>query len=156
MFALSRRAGFTLRDLLVVVFLIGVALALLGPRMNGSRINTYRNHCVNNMRQLGLALQNYHDVYRKFPTIAGTCDNLLEQQLGYGSGANHDCTSAQYSWIVRILPYIEEGNLYNEISLDSNKFKISPFDRSLRVGDNRNPSNLHFSQVDIPSLLCPA
>jgi Protein of unknown function (DUF1559) len=62
---------------------------------------------------------------------------------------------AQYSWIVRILPYIEESPLYNEISADSNRFKIAAFDPSLRSGRNDDARNVHFSQHGIYVLTCP-
>jgi hypothetical protein len=114
-----------------------------------------RNACINNMKQLVLSLHNYHDVYKKLPVIAGRCDNLFEQRIGQGSGADLDCRMAQYSWIVRILPYIEEGSLYNELAVDSDKFRIAPFDPSLRTDTNSDPANRHFSQFSIATLLCP-
>jgi hypothetical protein len=158
MFAVSRRRGFTLRDLLAVILVIGIGLMLLMlalPRMN-SGAPSGRNACINNMRQIGLALHNYHHVYKKFPTVAADCDNLFEQRIGHGSGSPIDCTMAQYSWIVQILPYLEEANLYNELAADSDKFRIAAFDPSLRVGKNGDSRQLHFSQVSIPTLLCPA
>jgi Protein of unknown function (DUF1559) len=82
MFAVSRRRGFTLRDLFAATLVISIVLALLVavlPRMR-SRGPSMRNACINNIRQVGLALHNYHDVYKKFPVIAGECDNLFEQQ----------------------------------------------------------------------------
>jgi hypothetical protein len=153
MFAVSRRRGFTLRDMVAVIALIGVALVLLPPIIYRPRINTMRNACINNMKQIVLAIHNYHDVFKKFPTVAGDCANLFDQRIGYGSGPNPDCTLAQYSWLVRILPYMEEPNLYNEIWTSSKRFKVAAFDPSLRVGLKNG--NLHFSQITIPAILCP-
>jgi hypothetical protein len=158
MFAVSRRRGFTLRDLFMTILVISIGLALLAavlPRMR-ARGPSMRNACLNNIRQLGLALHNYHEVHKRFPVIAGECDNLFEQQIGYGSGPSSDCTMAQSSWIVRILPYIEESALYNEISSDSDRFQVAAFDPSLRVNSNSDRRNLHFSQVGMHVLMCPA
>jgi prepilin-type N-terminal cleavage/methylation domain-containing protein len=156
------KRGFTLVELLVVIAIIGILVALLLPAINAARQAAMRNACINNMRQVGLALHNYHDVYKKFPVISMYDDVMRQTAVG---DATTPPKMADFSWIVRILPYIEEGAMYNEISSDSRRFKpppegIAPFNTTgataMRVGVNTQNQNLHFSQVSLATLLCPS
>jgi len=153
-----RKRGFTLVELLVVIAIIGILVALLLPAINAARQAAMRNACINNMRQVGLALHNYHDVYKKFPVISEYDQIVTGTQIG--SPANPPAMAA-FSWIVKILPYIEEAPMYNEISSDSARFKpppvgVAPFSPNMRIGNNATAANLHFSQVSIATLLCPS
>lgn len=88
-----KKRGFTLIELLVVIAIIAILIALLLPAVQQAREAARRSQCKNNMKQLGLALHNYHDTFSKFPI-----------------GSAHRYAS---SWLVAILPYIEENALYN-------------------------------------------
>jgi prepilin-type N-terminal cleavage/methylation domain-containing protein/prepilin-type processing-associated H-X9-DG protein len=94
--ACSPRRGFTLVELLVVIAIIGVLVALLLPAVQAAREASRRTQCQSNLRQLGLALHNYHDARRCFP-------------------ASHDANL--WSWIAHILPFMEEGALQNQLDL---------------------------------------
>jgi type II secretory pathway pseudopilin PulG len=88
--------------LLVVIAIIGILVALLLPAVQAAREASRRSACSNNLKQIGLALQNYHDSYQRFP--AGTYLTRV------GGGASH------HTWITRILPYMEQSPLYNTVN----------------------------------------
>ncbi len=89
--------GFTLVELLVVIAIIGVLIALLLPAVQAARESARRTQCSNNLRQIGLALHTYENAAKAFPTGG------LYAAGGYG-----------HSWWVRILPNVEQGNVYNQ------------------------------------------
>lgn len=89
----SRPAGFTLVELLVVIAIIGILIALLLPAVQSARESARRSQCTNNLKQLGLAMQTYHDTYKYYPS---SC--LLSSTFGP-------------SWVVQLLPYVEQGAL---------------------------------------------
>ena len=100
MFSRLRRRGFTLIELLVVIAIIAVLIALLLPAVQQARESARRTQCRNNLKQLGLALHNYHDTFRMFP---------LSQLGGVTGQSDWRGHSAQ----VMILPYIDQAPLYN-------------------------------------------
>ncbi len=100
------RNAFTLVELLVVIAIIGILVGLLLPAVQAAREAARRMQCSNNVKQLALALHNYHDAYNKFP--AGQHHRgVLNPTPGTNSGG------MGYSWAFALLPYIEQGNLYN-------------------------------------------
>jgi len=126
------RSGFTLIELLVVIAIIAILIALLVPAVQKVREAAARAQCQNNMKQFGLALHNYHDVYKTLP--AGCRD--------VGVGNNH-LGGWGYSWIVAVLPYIEQAPLYNRVNLNTSFWN-----------DATNNPALH--NADIAILHCPS
>jgi prepilin-type N-terminal cleavage/methylation domain-containing protein/prepilin-type processing-associated H-X9-DG protein len=120
-----RQGGFTLIELLVVIAIIGVLVSLLLPAVQKVREAANRMSCQNNLKQLGIALQNYHSSYGCFPpgvlVIAGS--------------------PATHGWIARILPSIEQENLY----------RLMDFSVAWNTGNNLNAS-----PTKIPILRCPS
>lgn len=92
----DKRRGFTLVELLVVIAIIGILIALLLPAVQAAREAARRSQCSNNLKQLGLAMHNYHDVHKAFPPAAWSSRNQL-------------------SWVTMILPFIEQQPLHDTV-----------------------------------------
>lgn len=107
--ARRRRVGFTLIELLVVIAIIAILIALLLPAVQQAREAARRTQCRNNLKQLGLALHNYHDVHSRFPPgfvsqfDVNTIDDITSSEPG------------MFAWGALILPYVEQGNLYESL-----------------------------------------
>ncbi|MEP3480024.1 MAG: DUF1559 domain-containing protein [Fuerstiella sp.] len=106
----GKSAGFTLIELLVVIAIIAILVSLLLPAVQQAREAARRTQCKNNLKQMGLALHNYHDVYNTFPPlfVGGWNDTSIP---GDGSFDNRWLISAS----IAILPYIEQKNLFEQI-----------------------------------------
>src|SRR6476620_6054874 len=104
------RTGFTLVELLVVIAIIGILVAFLLPAVQAAREASRRSQCQNNLKQIGLAVQNHHDARRAFPMGR----NGIDQKA--------------VSWAFFSLPYLEETAIYNS------------WDPNFRVDDDRNSS----------------
>jgi prepilin-type N-terminal cleavage/methylation domain-containing protein/prepilin-type processing-associated H-X9-DG protein len=102
----QRRLGFTLIELLVVIAIIGVLIALLLPAVQAAREAARRNTCVNNLKQLGLALANYQDTHGVYPPDG--------ERLW---GAGH-LPEKRWSMQVHLLPYMDQQPLYDKFNLD--------------------------------------
>src|SRR5271169_3200096 len=103
----SRSRAFTLIELLVVIAILAVLIALLLPAVQQARESARRTQCKNNLRQIGLALHNYHDAFLIFP-CAQTTDYL-----------NPPTVPGRGSVLVDLLPYIDQGTLYNGLNFTS-------------------------------------
>ncbi|MGV3606359.1 MAG: DUF1559 domain-containing protein [Planctomycetaceae bacterium] len=120
---IRRRSGFTLVELLVVIAIIGVLVALLLPAVQAAREAARRMSCQNNLRQFGLALQNYHDTLKGFPPA------LCIGQGAYG----------EWSAQARLLPYLEQANLNDQINY-ALTYKQQPAIIKLRIPNFLCPS----------------
>lgn len=102
---MKNRKGFTLIELLVVIAIIAILIALLLPAVQQAREAARRSSCKNNMKQIGLALHNYHDVFSTLPPGSITLLNA--------SGTTYN--GHGWTWHASILPYIDQAPLYNQI-----------------------------------------
>jgi prepilin-type N-terminal cleavage/methylation domain-containing protein/prepilin-type processing-associated H-X9-DG protein len=124
------RSGFTLIELLVVIAIIGVLVALIMPAVQAARESANRAKCTNNLKQLALAAQEYHETYKAFPS-GWFCAQAVYDQNNNLTGGDPNCAYAnspyqQYMWngLIGLFLNIEQGNLYNEINF--NLFPYSP------------------------------
>jgi prepilin-type N-terminal cleavage/methylation domain-containing protein/prepilin-type processing-associated H-X9-DG protein len=132
-FASSRRAAFTLVELLVVIGIIAILIALLLPAIQAARESARQSQCKNNLRQLGVALHNFETSKRLFPsggqgTVAGT------NQTGYDL----------HSTVTQLLPFMEYAEVFNLMNLN------------YAYNDKRWPNNQLAAKTKIPLLMCPS
>src|SRR6516165_2403340 len=128
---MARRSAFTLIELLMVIGIIAVLIALLLPAIQSARENARRGQCTNNLLQLGLALGNYASAHNVLPPgVVNEKGPILNVPQGY-----------HHSWIVQILPFLEQKNVYRRIDL---RFGVY------------HPSNSTAAAAVIPTLFCPS
>jgi len=108
---MQRRSAFTLVELLVSIGIVAVLVALLLPAVQQAREAARQTSCRNNLKQIGLALHNYHSAHRVFPP---SNTNDVEQGGWLGNPLNRHI----HSWASLLLPYLEEANLYDTIDYD--------------------------------------
>ncbi len=138
-----RRKGFTLIELLVVIAIIAILIALLLPAVQQAREAARRTQCKNNLKQIGLALHNYHDVYDMFCYRKGGTANGLGTTTSRVH-ANFD----RLSGLVALMPYLEQTNYYAQIQAGDPALGVAPGGPAAWngwVGYNMN----------VPSLRCP-
>ncbi len=149
------RRGFTLVELLVVIAIIGILVALLLPAVQAAREAARRMSCGNNLKQLALAIHNYHDTMKAFPPIrGGQLVNGGTQPFGSTVMSYPGCqpwyNSTGWSWRTLILPYVEQQPLYDQINLstvrDSTCYSPAP-----AFTGPKDPN-----QVLIPAFECPS
>ncbi len=104
---MRRRRGFTLIELLVVISVIGVLIALLLPAVQAAREAARRAQCINNLKQMGLALTNYHDTALAFPPGYLAASRFIDGETDTAPG---------WGWASMILPQLEQGALYSAIN----------------------------------------
>jgi prepilin-type N-terminal cleavage/methylation domain-containing protein len=125
-----RRWGFTLIELLVVIAIIAILIALLLPAVQQAREAARRSQCKNNLKQLGLALHNYHDVHNQLaPNMVNRADGVA-----WGGGRHR-----KGSWLVRCLPFLDQAPLFQGVNFNVEVFT----NNTLRL-------------ADIPTIKCPS
>ncbi|WP_417389023.1 DUF1559 domain-containing protein [Gimesia sp.] len=103
---LTKKRGFTLIELLVVIAIIAILIALLLPAVQQAREAARRSQCKNNLKQIGLALHNYHDNFQTFPP----------GDVRRTYGGVDSWTTSMLGWIPRILPFLDQSVIYNKIN----------------------------------------
>lgn len=127
--------AFTLIELLVVIAIIAILIALILPAVQQAREAARRTACKNNLKQFGLALHNYLDVYRMFPKggVIASMGNAATQQAA--------AKNRTLSWGAAMLPFVDQGPLFNSLNL--NEWYV-------------HSSNLSQAATRLPVFLCPS
>ena len=129
--------GFTLVELLVVIAIIGILIGMLLPAVQSVREAARRTQCANNLRQLGLGVLNYESALGEFPV----------NQIGSGE---FNGLGGHYSWLVPLLPFVEQENLHSTFDLSVNNGDGSGF----LIGDTHPNAVAAATSVDL--FLCPS
>ncbi len=106
-FVIRRRAGFTLVELLVVIAIIGILIALLLPAVQAARESARRTQCQNNLKQMGLAAQNFHD----------STKTMVPSQIAHDDVSPNATRYTYMTWAIALLPYMEQDNFYEQWDL---------------------------------------
>ncbi len=128
------RVGFTLIELLVVIAIIAILIALLLPAVQQAREAARRSTCKNNLKQLGIALHNYHETHKRFPCTIHTNKTWSSINSDHGG-----------SWLVQLLPFLEQSTLYNVLD-----FNLDPSHQAQTAGGQ------YAYTVEIPAFICPS
>ncbi|WP_207622159.1 DUF1559 domain-containing protein [Alienimonas californiensis] len=137
-----RRSGFTLIELLVVIAIIAILVSLLLPAVQQAREAARRSQCQNNLKQLGLAMHNYHSTYKVFPSASG----------GTTKGSQHN--DGRLSFLVPLTPYMDQTALWNQISKPLDQDGDGTIDYPA-MGPRTADSNYRPWTMQIATLLCP-
>lgn len=154
------RVAFTLVELLVVIAIIGILIALLLPAVQAAREAARRAQCTNNLKQLGIALHNYHDVAQRFPQRGNRNDLPWSNGVQWG---NNGGVGTLFPWpgnctniFSKLLPFIEQTQVYNQYNLslpcDYNGAGTvgQPVNTPVGLGGFYLPSSV------VPDFLCPS
>ena len=135
-----RRAGFTLIELLVVIAIIAVLIALLLPAVQQAREAARRSQCQNNLKQMGLALHNYHDTYLQFP-------------MAFIRSSDTASTEG-WAWSAMILPQLEQGNLFQTLGV--NDYLLTSVLALQNPNLSTAPLVTSALQTRLPVFVCPS
>jgi prepilin-type N-terminal cleavage/methylation domain-containing protein len=146
-----RRRGFTLIELLVVIAIIAVLIALLLPAVQAAREAARRTQCINNMKQLGLGVMNFESTNGRYPPDVRSFDPgqpADKDPLAVFTGA----VTERGGWMMLILPYIEQSNVYNQLNQSVSCFNT----QNVPPSSGMYGGNCSAYSTVINAFLCPS
>jgi prepilin-type N-terminal cleavage/methylation domain-containing protein len=120
----ARKSGFTWVELIIVIAVIAVALAFAVPFIQSAREKARRTTCINNMKQLGLGMHNYHDMHKRFP---GSADLIGSGPIKQAGG---------WSFLVHLLPMMDQDKLFQTLPIDTVDDPLHSTDKNVVAARN--------------------
>jgi Tfp pilus assembly protein PilE len=168
-----KRMTFTLKNLLAVMLVIAVLLGLAAPAIQSAREEARRDQCASRLKSIGLALHAHHAVFKRFPALTTQSDpagsaNVWHTAPGATFAPNQPApngytqspaSAAGYSWLVMILPYLDEQKLFDDINAVSQSLSYEAFSASGVGGMPFSPAGnpaAHFATVQLDAFRCPS
>jgi prepilin-type N-terminal cleavage/methylation domain-containing protein len=148
----KQHRGFTLIELLVVIAIIAILIALLLPAVQQAREAARRTECKNKLKQIGLALHNYHDTHSVFPP--GVLNPVLSNAAVWPAFGNHPPKNT--TALVLILPFIEQSALYSQFNFNVATGPANHAGSGSSVAGGWPNANTLLIRTDIPAYLCPS
>jgi prepilin-type N-terminal cleavage/methylation domain-containing protein len=148
------RQGFTLVELLVVIAIIGVLVALLLPAVQQAREAARRMQCGNNLKQYGIGIHTYHDVWKVMPPGGMAPDDPNQNWNG-----NHVWMWTKLSWHAKILPQMEQNQLYDKINIQNLHYTLypGPAEQAGVATPIATPKGTRLlRQIQVPYARCPS